>query len=146
MEFTVNQIAAILQGEVHGEGQEKISNMGKIQDAKKGDITFLANPKYEKYIYKTEASAVIVKDDFRPEEPVNAVLIRVPDPYSGFTKLLEEYDKINSYSKTGIEEPSFMASDTTVGDKLYRGAFSYIGQNTKIGNNVKNLPTSIRRR
>lgn len=140
MEFTVNQIAAILQGVVSGDGQEKINTIGKIQDAKKGAITFLANPKYEKYIYSTEASAVIVKDDFEPEKVVKAALVKVADPYGSFTKLLEEYDKINSYSKSGVEDPSFISQGATVGEKVYRGAFSYIGQKTKIGNNVKIYP------
>jgi UDP-3-O-[3-hydroxymyristoyl] glucosamine N-acyltransferase len=140
MEFTVNQIAAILQGEVSGNGQEKIYTIGKIQDAKRGAITFLSNPKYEKFIYTTEASAVIVKSDFKPDSAVNVILIRVADPYSSFTKLLEEYDKINSYSKSGVEEPSFMATDAQVGEKIYRGAFSYIGAKCRIGKNVKIYP------
>jgi len=140
MEFTVNQIAALLQGEVYGNGEEKISRIGKIQDAGKGAITFLANPKYEKFIYSTEASVVIVKNDFKPEKKINSTLIKVEDPYSGFTKLLEEYEKINSYAKVGIEAPSFIAEDVIVGEKIYRGAFSYIGQKVRIGNNVKIYP------
>ena len=99
MEFTVKQIAAILQGEVDGDGLEKITTIDKIQDASKGAITFLSNPKYEKFIYSTMASAVIVRRDFAPESPVNTTMIRVEDPYSSFTRLLEEYDKISSYSK-----------------------------------------------
>jgi UDP-3-O-[3-hydroxymyristoyl] glucosamine N-acyltransferase len=140
MEFTINQIAAILQGEVNGDGQQKITTIGKIQDASKGAITFLANPKYEKYIYSTEASAVLVKKDFNPESPLSTTIIRVEDPYSSFTRLLEEYDRINSYSKVGVEEPSFIASDVIIGEKVYRGAFSYIGQKSKIGTNVKIYP------
>ena len=108
MEFTVHQIAQILGGEVVGDGSEKIMTIGKIQDAEVGAITFLANPKYESFIYTTRASAVIVKKDFIPEKPLQINLIKVDDPYSSFTKLLEEYDKINSYSKVGIEEPSSM--------------------------------------
>jgi UDP-3-O-[3-hydroxymyristoyl] glucosamine N-acyltransferase len=107
MEFTVNQIAGILQGEVSGNGLEQITIISKIEDAKKGAITFLSNPKYEKFVYTTEASAVIVKRDFAPESPVSTTLIRVADPYGSFTRLLEEYDKINSFSKMGVEQPSF---------------------------------------
>jgi UDP-3-O-[3-hydroxymyristoyl] glucosamine N-acyltransferase len=140
MEFTVNQIAGILQGEVSGNGLEQITIISKIQDAKKGAITFLANPKYEKFVYTTEASAVIVKRDFAPESPVSTTLIRVADPYGSFTRLLEEYDKINSFSKMGVEQPSFIAESTKVGEKIYRGAFSYIGNNASIGNNVKIHP------
>ncbi len=140
MEFTVNQIANILQGEVSGNGGEKIYTIGKIQDAKKGAITFLSNPKYEKFIYSTEASAVIVKSDFQPEKTLNTTLIKVADPYSSFTKLLEEYDKITSYAKAGVEQPSFIAENAEIGEKSYRGAFSYIGEKAKIGKNVKIYP------
>ena len=140
MEFTISQIAAMLHGEIDGNGQGKVNTIGKIQDAQKGAITFLSNPKYENYIYTSEASAVIVKNDFVPSKPVKPTLIKVEDPYSSFTRLLEEYDKITSYSKVGVEEPSFIASGTTVGDKIYRGAFSYIGSNVKLGNNVKVYP------
>ncbi len=140
MEFTINQIAAILQGEVDGDGQKKVKTISKIEEAKEGSITFLANPKYEEFIYSSEASAVIVKNDFQPERPIPTTLIRVEDPYSGFTRLLEEYDKIISYSKGGVEEPSFISSNSEVGQKVYRGAFSYIGSNVKIGDNVKIYP------
>lgn len=140
MEFTINQIAAILQGKVEGDGEQKVSTISKIQEGKKGAITFLSNPKYEEYIYSSEASAVIVKADFVPEKSVQATLIRVDDPYSGFTRLLEEYDKLKSYSKVGVEDPSFVSSNTEIGENIYRGAFSYIGSNVKIGNNVKIHP------
>jgi UDP-3-O-[3-hydroxymyristoyl] glucosamine N-acyltransferase len=140
MEFTINQVAALLQGEVAGNGGEKINTIAKIQEAKPGAITFLANPKYEKYIYSTEASAVIVSRDFIPESPVKATLIKVADPYSSFTRLLEEYDRITNYARGGIEEPSFIATGVTVGENIYRGAFSYIGAGASIGSNVKIYP------
>jgi UDP-3-O-[3-hydroxymyristoyl] glucosamine N-acyltransferase len=142
MEFTINQIASILQGEVEGDGQKKVKTISKIQEAKEGSITFLANPKYEDFIYSSEASAVIVKKDFQPEQPLQSTLIRVDDPYSGFTRLLEEYDRITSYSKVGVEEPSFISLNTNIGENVYRGAFSYVGSNVKIGNNVKIYPQS----
>ena len=140
MELTINQVAEMLQGEVDGNGQEKVKTISKIQEAKKGAITFLSNPKYEDFIYSSEASAVIVKKDFQPERSIQTTLIRVDDPYSSFTRLLEEYDKVTSYSKVGVEEPSFISSNTEVGENIYRGAFSYVGSNVIIGNNVKIYP------
>ena len=100
----------------------------------------MANPKYEKYLYDTKASAIIVKNDLQLEREVSASLIRVEDPYSSFTKLLEEYDKISRYAKEGIEEPSFISDQSEIGENAYRGAFSYIGSNCKIGSNVKIYP------
>lgn len=140
MEFTINQIAAMLGGQVKGEGNIKINMLAKIQDAKKGQIAFLSNPKYENYIYTTEASAVIVSTSFVPKKELAPTLILVEDPYSSFTVLLEEYHKFLSFQKSGIEEPSYIGKNTTVGDGIYRGAFSYIGNNVKIGKNVKIYP------
>jgi UDP-3-O-[3-hydroxymyristoyl] glucosamine N-acyltransferase len=143
MEFTVDQIAGLLNGEVKGAGSEKIFRLAKIQDARKGDIAFLSNPRYEPFIYTTQASAVIVKKDFVPKRDLAVSLILVDDPYLGFTRLLEEYHKLISFQKTGVEQPSFMDETSTAGDLVYRGAFSYIGRHVKIGNNVKIYPHSF---
>jgi UDP-3-O-[3-hydroxymyristoyl] glucosamine N-acyltransferase len=140
MEFTVNQIAAMLGGEVSGDGNEKINMLAKIQDAKQGQIAFLSNPKYEQYIYTTQATAVIVKKDFAPRKEVVSTLILVEDPYISFTRLLEEYHKLVSFQKSGVEQPSFMSESATIGKDFYRGAFSYIGSNVKIGDGVKIYP------
>ncbi len=140
MEFTVSQIAAMLGGEVKGDGGEKINMLAKIQDAKKGQIAFLSNPKYEQYIYGTQATAVIVKKDFVARKEITSTLILVDDPYISFTRLLEEYHKMISFQKTGIEQPSFIAESSVAGNNIYRGAFSYIGNQVKIGDNVKIYP------
>jgi UDP-3-O-[3-hydroxymyristoyl] glucosamine N-acyltransferase len=86
--------------------------------------------------------AVIVKRDFVPRKEISATLILVDDPYTSFTRLLEEYHKLISFQKTGVEEPSFMHETATVGKNIYRGAFSYIGSNARLGNNVKIYPHS----
>jgi UDP-3-O-[3-hydroxymyristoyl] glucosamine N-acyltransferase len=140
MEFTISQIAAMLAGEVKGKGDDKISMLAKIQDAKKGQVSFLSNPKYEQFIYTTQASAVIVSKDFIPRKDITATLILVDDPYISFTRLLEEYHKLVSFQKSGVEQPSFISEDATIGKGFYRAAFSYIGSNTKIGDNVKLYP------
>jgi UDP-3-O-[3-hydroxymyristoyl] glucosamine N-acyltransferase len=140
MEFTVNQIAGMLRGEVQGDGQLKINMLGKIQDAKQGQIAFLANPKYEQFIYTTQASAVIVKKDFQARKEISTTLILVDDPYTSFTLLLEEYHKAISFQKTGVEEPSFIGKNVTIGKNIYRGAFSYVGNNVVMGDNVKIYP------
>jgi UDP-3-O-[3-hydroxymyristoyl] glucosamine N-acyltransferase len=140
MEFTIQQIAAMLGGEIKGEGTAKINMLAKIQDARKGQIAFLSNPKYENYIYTTQATAVIVSKTFIPRKEVAASLILVDDPYSSFTVLLEEYHKLISFQKSGIEEPSYVGTNCILGSNIYRGAFSYIGNAVKIGDNVKIYP------
>jgi UDP-3-O-[3-hydroxymyristoyl] glucosamine N-acyltransferase len=140
MEFTIGQLAMMLKGVVEGNQNEKVSNVGKIESAKKGDISFLANPKYENYIYTTNATCVIVSDKFEPKETFQTNLIKVEDPYSAFTVLLEEYDRILSFSKKGVEDFAILKNSSTVGRDSYRASFSYIGENCKIGNNVKIYP------
>ena len=140
MEFTIQQIAVMLDGEVQGDGTQKINMLAKIQDAKKGQIAFLSNPKYEQFLYTTQASAVIIKKDFQPKKEILTTLLLVDDPYSSFTVLLEEYHKLISFQKSGIEQPSFIGESSVVGKNIYRGAFSYIGINVKIGDNVKIYP------
>lgn len=140
MEFSIAQIAAMLGGEVKGNGTDKINMLAKIQDAKNGQIAFLSNPKYEQFIYATQASAVIVKKDFIPKKSISTTLILVDDPYTSFTALLEEYHKLISFQKSGIEQPSFISESSSTGANIYRGAFSYVGSNVKIGDNVRIYP------
>ena len=137
MEFSVEQIAGLLGGTIEGKSETIISGLGKIQDAKAEQLSFLANPKYEEFIYTTKAGAVMVASDFKPGKPVSTTLIRVEDPYASFTALLEEYHKAVTFSKSGIEEPSFLDKSSTTGEDIYRGAFYYIGKNVKIVSNVK---------
>ena len=140
MQFTVQQVAQILGGEIEGDTQALISNLGKIQEAKSGDIAFLANPKYENFIYTTQATAVIVAKDFQPKQHISATLIRVTDAYSAFSKLLEAYEKMISVEKKGKENPCFIHETATLGEEIYVGAFTYIGENAKIGDRTKIYP------
>ena len=130
----------MLGGEVQGDGSQKISMLAKIQDAKKGQIAFLSNPKYEQYLYTTQASAVIIKKDFQPKKEFLTTLLLVEDPYASFVLLLEEYHKLISFQKVGVEQPSFIGEHCVVGKNIYRGAFSYVGNNVRLGENVKIYP------
>ena len=140
MEFTVQQIADLLQGTVEGDKSAKVSSLAKIEEAQAGALAFLANPKYEPFLYSTNASAVIVSDKLEVKKSVSAALIRVADPYSSFSNLLHYYQTALIASKTGIEEPCFIGKDSQIGENHYRGAFSYIGSNCKIGDNVRIFP------
>ncbi|GAB3341137.1 UDP-3-O-(3-hydroxymyristoyl)glucosamine N-acyltransferase [Larkinella ripae] len=140
MELTVKQIAALLGGIVDGNEFLKINQLSKIEEGQEGSISFLSNPKYEQYLYTTAASAVIVNTDFQPRQAVQATLIFVDNSYSAFTKLLEQVNRLQPVEKIGVEQPSFLAESAQVGDRIYRGAFSYVGENCRIGNNVKIYP------
>lgn len=136
MEFTLAQVAAILQGKIEGDENQKVSRLDKIQEGKPGGISFLANEKYASYIYETDATAVLVSKDFEPTKPLKTTLIRVEDAYTGFTLLLEAYAQLSKTSYQGVEEPSYIDPSSQMGDNGYRGAFSYIGKNCKIGSGV----------
>jgi UDP-3-O-[3-hydroxymyristoyl] glucosamine N-acyltransferase len=140
MHFRLRDIADLLQGEIVGNEDVVISGLGKIQEAGEGSIAFLANPKYENHIYGTKAAAVLVKKDFVPSKSITTNLIKVEDPYLAFTILLDEYYKIISFQKQGIEQPCHIGNNSICGKNGYRGAFSYIGENAKIGDNVKIYP------
>lgn len=142
MEISIEQVAQLIGGKVEGNGQATVNRLEKIEEATEGSIAFLANPKYLPYIYKTGASAVIVKSDFEPEKELKANLIKVDDPYSAFAKLLEEYQKLTAKVKTGIEQPSFQHGTASYGENVYLGAFSYLGENAKVGNNTKIYPNT----
>lgn len=140
MQFTVQQIAQLLGGSIKGDGSLKITMLAKIQDAKPGQIAFLSNPKYEQFIYTTQASAVIVGKDFQAKKDIAATLIVVENPYSSFTRLLEEYHKMLNFQKVGIEQPCFIGNGSKEGKNIYRAAFSYVGTNVTLGDNVKIYP------
>ncbi|WP_281543183.1 UDP-3-O-(3-hydroxymyristoyl)glucosamine N-acyltransferase [Maribacter aestuarii] len=139
MVFTAGQIAGILEGEVHGNPEIAVYKLAKIEEGETGSLTFLSNPKYTSYIYKTKASITIVNKDFVPEQSLSTTLIKVEDAYKSFSKLLEYYNQVKN-NKLGIEEPVFKAESATYGDGLYLGAFSYLGNNVVIGENVKIYP------
>ena len=140
MEFTVKQIAGLLGGEIEGEENLKISQLSKIEEGISGSISFLSNPKYEPYLYTTEASAVIVDKSFEPKKAFKTTLIRVESSYTAFTQLLQQYERIIKGDKRGIEQPSYLGEGTELGENPYLGAFAYVGTNCKIGKNVKIYP------
>ncbi len=139
MEFSARQIADFLRGALEGDPEIKVSQIAKIEEAKKGTMTFLANPAYTPYIYSTEASIVLVRQDFQPEKPIQSTLIRVDDPYGALARLLELY-KSNIPEKTGISSLAFISKTVKHGDNAYIGEFVYIGENVVLGNNVKIHP------
>jgi UDP-3-O-[3-hydroxymyristoyl] glucosamine N-acyltransferase len=141
MEFTAQQIAALLNGNVVGDGSVKVSSLSKIEEGKPGSLSFLSNTLYIPYVYETEASVVILNHTVTLDKPVkpSCTLIRVEDAYGSFAKLLEIYYEIKQ-NKKGIEQPSFISPTAKHGKDVYIGAFAYIGENVKIGDNVKIYP------
>ena len=136
MKFKIQQIADLIEGVVVGNAEEEIFTLAKIEEGKKGSLTFLANPKYTPYIYETEASAVIVNADFVPEKEIKATLIKVPDAYSAFAKLLAAYQEIKQ-NKVGVSKHAAIADGVKLGNNVYVGDFVSIAEGAVIGDNVR---------
>jgi UDP-3-O-[3-hydroxymyristoyl] glucosamine N-acyltransferase len=141
MEFSAEQIAGILEGDVVGNPETKVTGLSKIEEGTSGTLSFLSNPKYEEYIYSTGASICIVNRTFEPSKPLpeTLTLVKVDDAYACFAKLLEVYNQMRQ-KQPKIEQPSFISETAKLGEGLYLGAFAYVGDYVKIGNNVKIYP------
>ncbi|WP_420553371.1 UDP-3-O-(3-hydroxymyristoyl)glucosamine N-acyltransferase [Tenacibaculum aiptasiae] len=141
MKFKAKQIADILEGEIVGDPNIEVDKLSKIEEGSEGSLTFLSNPKYNSFIYTTNASVAIVNKSFEPEKEIETTLIKVDDAYQSFSKLLEFYNEAKN-NKQGRENPHFIADSAKIGSNEYIGAYAYIGNNVVIGENVKIFPNS----
>lgn len=137
MKFSAEQIAGLIDGSIVGDPSVEVTSLAKIEEGKNGDLSFLSNPKYEDFIYSTGSSVCIVNRTFEPNKnlPSTLTLIKVDDAYSCFAKLLEVYDTL-SKPQPKIEQPSFIHETATVGNNVYIGVFTVLGENSKIADSV----------
>lgn len=140
MIFSAAQIAMLIDGKVEGDPSVSVNSFGKIEDAKEGQLSFLANPKYEDFLYKTSASVIIINEKYLLRNSIKATLIRVADAYSAFAVLLDKYQQLSAQQLTGIQQPSYIAESAIYGDNVFIGAFAYLGEKTRVGNNTKIFP------
>ncbi len=143
LSFTAQQIALLIQGKIEGDATAVVTNFGKIESAMPGEISFLANPKYEDFIYSTKASVIIVNESLVLKKQVAATLLRVPDAYAAFATLLTKYQEMKNENLVGIQSPSFIASTAHIGEQNFVAAFAYIGENVQTGTNVKIFPGAV---
>ncbi len=139
MNFTAKMIANFLNGQIEGDPEVEVHNISKIEEGTPGTLSFLANPKYEKYIYTTSASIVLVNNDFKPTKQVTSTLIRVVNAYHAFASLLELYQQSKPVKK-GIHELACIQDGVKLGEDIYIGEYTIIGQNARISNNVQIYP------
>lgn len=138
MRITPEIIASMTGGVIDGCRDCEITGFAKIEEAKSGDISFIANPKYHSFAATTKASVILVAEDFVKPEGSKATFIRVKDPYSSLAMLLAAFSQVEK--KTGIEQPSHISEDAEIGENVYIGAFAYIGKGAKIGNGSQIFP------
>lgn len=139
MELSAQQIASFLSGTIEGNPDVKVSNFSKIEEGKPGTLTFLANPKYEHFIYNTDASIVLVNKDFTPSESLKTTLIKVENAYAALAMLLNIVEQAK-VKKAGIDSTAFIAASATISDDCYVGNFAYIGENVTMGKNCRIYP------
>ncbi len=141
MEFSANQIAELLNGEIIGDSEAKVNQLAKIEEGEAQSLSFLANLAYEEHLYTTDASIVIINKDFTPAQPVKntCTLIKVDNAYECFAQLLETYNQFKN-NKSGIEELAFIDTSAKVGEDAYIGGFAYISEGAILGKNVKIYP------
>ena len=132
MEFTAKQIAEFIQGRVEGDENAIVNTFAKIEEGKKGAISFLSNPKYTHFIYDTESSVVLVNESLELEHPTNATLIRVENAYECVAKLLQLYESMKP-KKKGIDSLAFIDATAKIGKDCYIGPFVAIGPGVVIG-------------
>jgi UDP-3-O-[3-hydroxymyristoyl] glucosamine N-acyltransferase len=136
MQFSAEQIAQALGGIVEGDTNVTVNNVSKIEEGKPGTLSFLANPKYTKYIYETNASIVIVNSDFIPEKPVKTTLIKVKDAYMAFATLLNMYEQAKP-RPVGIDKQTSIHETAKLGENVFVGPFAVISRNAQIADHVQ---------
>lgn len=139
MEFTAKEIANIINGEIEGNPDIKVNDFSKIEEGKEGTLSFIANPKYSKYLKTSKASIIIVNKDFNTQEAGQTTLIKVDNAYESFAKLLSFADK-HKIKKKGISQTAVIDDSTKKGKDIYIGDYVVIGSNCTIEKNVKILP------
>jgi len=132
MKFTAKQIAELLQGEVVGNADATVETFAKIEEGIEGALSFLANPKYEHYLYDTKSTVVLVNHDFQPQQEVTTTLVRVENAYEAIAKLLNFYEQAMA-KRTGIHPTACIAESAVVGEDCYIGPYAYIGENVVVG-------------
>lgn len=139
MEITASELAAIAGGTVCGDPSVKVSGFAKIEEAKPGELSFIANPKYTHYASTSGASVLLVSNDFEAPEGTKATLVKVADPYSTLARLMRMVEA--SFPKpSGVEQPVFVGEGSELPGDIYLGAFAYIGKNVRIGKGCRIYP------
>lgn len=142
MEFTAKQIAELIQGRIEGDENATVNTFAKIEEGKKGAISFLSNPKYTHFVYNTESTIVLIDENVELEQPTKATLIRVKNAYECVAKLLQMYDAMKP-KKTGIDSLACISPKAKIGNNCYIGAFAYIGDGVEIGDNCQIYPHAV---
>ena len=139
MNFTAEMIAGFLGGEVAGDKSAAVHTVSSIEEGKPGSLAYLTDPKYEKYVYTSQASIILVNKSFTPAGPVAATLVRVDDAAAAVVALLKMYEAAKPQKK-GISSRCSVSERAEVGKDCYIGDFAVIEAGAKIGDGCKIYP------
>ena len=140
MEFSAQQIAMLLGGKVTGDANRKVSDVGPIESAHEGQLSFLCDAKYLPHLPQTGASVVLMTESIPFDGETKATLIRVENARAAMGQLLSLVAKAMNPAKKGVEQPSFVSEGVVIPDDAYIGAFAYIGKNVQLGKGVQIYP------
>lgn len=140
MTFSAEQVAQFIQGKIEGDSQKMVTAFGKIEEAKNGQLSFLANSKYEDYLYTTGASVIIINESLVLRQSVQATLIRVADAYAAFATLLEIYQQYTRKNPVGIDEKACIHPKAKLGNEIYVGGLAWIEEGAEIGDYCQIYP------
>ena len=141
MKVTAKQIAKLIEGKIEGDENVAVNKLSKIDKGEKESIAFIADTKYNSFLYSTDASIVVINEDFMLEQPAKPTLIRVKNPHLAFVKILQFYDSLRS-EKLGISKHAFIAKSAKIGRNVYIGEGVIVGEDVKIDDDAKIYPQS----
>ena len=139
MEFTAEMIAGFLGGDVLGDKNASVHTVSSIEEGKAGSLAYLTNPKYEPYLYTTQASIVLVDRSFEPSQPVAATLVKVDDAAACVLRLLEMYNAAKP-RRQGISPRAAVSEQASVGEECYIGDFAVVEEGVRIGKGCQIYP------
>ena len=133
-------IAEHLGGEIVGNPDVTVSSVARIESGKPGTLCFLANPKYEHYLYTCKASIILINKSFEPKEAVSATLVRVDNAYEAVASLLDLLNTMKASRRRGRAWSAHVAFSARLRKGVYVGQHSYIGRRASVGRNTQIYP------
>jgi UDP-3-O-[3-hydroxymyristoyl] glucosamine N-acyltransferase len=144
--MTTREIATFVRGELSGDDGVEILRVAKIEESGPGDLTFLANPKYEKFVASTRASAILVSTSFEPKGmplPSGLALIKVPDPYIAFLQVLKRITPMPDPFSKGVHPTASVSPSAVIGANVSLGAHAVVGDRASIGSGTRIGPGCV---
>lgn len=140
MQLTAQALANYLKGDVEGNPEVTVTTFARIEQGRPGTLCFLANPKYEQFLYTTKASIMLLNRNFELKAPVDYTIIRVDNAYEAIAAVLELYNSMHTFTKKGRSWRARISWKAKLGKDVWVAPFAYIGGHTVVGRNTKIFP------